>query len=200
MGSYAEFICLKEDALIAPKPANLTYEEAAAVPYGGLLAAWSLRKASIQPGQKVLVYGASGAVGTAAVQLARHFGAQVTGVCGTANQEMVQALGAETVIDYTKEDFTTRPERYDLVFNAVGKRKARLHCEGALTPGGKHLTVDDGLAKLKKEDLGLLKDLVEAGTFKPVIDRTYALEDIVEAHRYVDLGHKKGNVVVSVGA
>lgn len=198
MRCYAEYICLKEDSLIAAKPVNVTYEEAAAVPYGGLLALCFLRKAGIQRGQKVLIYGASGANGTAAVQLARHFGAKVNGVCSTANLEMVKSLGAETVIDYTNEDFTTRPERYDLVFNAVGRRKVRLECKGALTSGGKHITVDDGLAKLQKEDLLLLKELVEAGEFKPVIDRSYPLEQMVEAHRYVDQGHKKGNVVISV--
>jgi NADPH:quinone reductase-like Zn-dependent oxidoreductase len=199
MGCYAQYVCLAETAKMAAKPTNLTYEEAAAVPYGGLLALCFFRKAQVQPGQRVLIYGASGSVGTAAVQLARYFGADVTGVCSTANVEMVESIGASTVIDYTKEDFTTRPERYDLVFNAVGKRKARLRCDGALTPGGKHITVDDGLAKLHIEDLVLLKELVEAGTFKPVIDRTYGLEQMVEAHLYVDMGHKKGNVVISVG-
>ena len=200
MGSYADYICLPESALMAPKPSNVSYGEAAAVPYGGMLALCFIRKAKLQRGQRVLVYGASGSVGTAAVQLARHFGAAVTGVCSAANLEMVKALGAETVVDYTSEDFTTRPERYDLVFNAVGKRKATLQCEGALTPGGKHMTVDDGLAKLRMEDLVLLKELVEAGSFKPVIDRTYSLEEMVEAHRYVEKGHKKGNVVISVAA
>lgn len=133
------------------------------------------------------------------MQLARHFGADVTGVCSSANLEMVKSLGAESVVDYTREDFRARPERYDLIFNAVGTRKARLQCEGALTPGGKYITVDDGLAKLRMEDLVLLKELAETGSFKPVIDRTYPLAQIIEAHIYVDRGHKKGNVVISVG-
>lgn len=198
-GTYAEYTCLPEDTLMAPKPSNVTYEEAAAITYGGMLALYFLRKGNVQPGQSVLVYGASGAVGTSAVQLARHFGAQVTGVCSTANLQLVTSLGANQVVDYTKEDFTDRGELYDLIFNAVGKRKAKLQCEKALTPDGKHITVDDGHPKLENEDLILLKGLVEAGEIQPVIDRRYPLERIVEAHRYVDEGHKKGNVVITVG-
>ena len=199
-GAYAEFTCLPERALIGFKPSNVTHEEAAAVPYGGLLAMHSLRKAQVQSGQRILIYGASGAIGTAAVQLARHFGADVDAVCGSANLELVKSLGATTVIDYTKEDFTRRGELYDLVFNAVGKAKARLQPQGALKPNGRHVTVDDGLARQRVEDLHLLKELVEAGKLKPVIDRSYPLEQIAEAHRYVDQGHKKGNVVIAVAA
>jgi NADPH:quinone reductase-like Zn-dependent oxidoreductase len=199
-GAYAEYTCLPDKALIGFKPSNITHHEAAAIPYGGLLAMHFLRKAQIQKEQRVLVYGASGAIGTAAVQLARHFGADVDAVCGTANLELAKSLGATTVIDYTKEDFTRRGERYDLVFNAVGKGKARLQPEAALKPNGRHVTVDDGLARTRVEDLHLLKELVEAGKLKPVIDRSYPLEEIVEAHRYVDQGHKKGNVVIDVAA
>jgi NADPH:quinone reductase-like Zn-dependent oxidoreductase len=197
-GAYAEYICLPETAVIAPKPQNLTFEQAAAIPYGGLIALHFLRKGNIQSGQKVLIYGASGAIGSAAVQLARYFGADVTGVCSTANLAWVQALGTETVIDYTQEDFTDRAERYDLILNAVGKRKAQLSCQGSLTPQGKHITVDDGSPETHVEGLLFLNEVIEAGQLKPVIDRCYALDDIVEAHRYVDLGHKKGNVVITV--
>jgi NADPH:quinone reductase-like Zn-dependent oxidoreductase len=197
-GAYAEYTCLPESVVIAPKPQNLTFEEAAAIPYGGLIALHFLRKGKVEPGQKVLIYGASGAIGSAAVQLARHLGADVTGVCSTANLAWVQGLGAETVIDYTQEDFTDRGERYDLILNAVGKRKAQLSCQGSLTPQGKHLTVDDGSPEIRAEGLLFLNEVVEAGKLKPVIDRCYPLEQIVEAHRYVDLGHKKGNVVITV--
>jgi len=198
IGTYTEYMCLPEDYIIAIKPLNITYEEAAAIPYGGLLALHFLKKANIQRGQKVLIYGASGAIGTVAVQIAKYFGATVTGVCSTTNLELVKSLGADAVIDYTQEDFTKNGERYDFIFNAVGKRKAQLQCENSLTPNGKHMTVDDSLPTPKLEDLNLLKQLAETGQLKAVIDRCYPLEQMVEAHTYVDQGHKKGNVVITI--
>jgi NADPH:quinone reductase-like Zn-dependent oxidoreductase len=200
-GTYAQYVCWPEDGLLATRPANLTDEEAAAIPYGGLLALHFLRRAGVRAGQRVLVYGASGAVGTSAVQLARHLGAQVTGVCSTANMDLVASLGATTVIDYTREDFTDRAERYDLVLDAVGKRKSAAglrRCGQVRAPGGACVSVDDGTPKLRREDLVLLGELATEGEIRPVIDRRYPLDDIVEAHRYVDNGHKRGNVVVAM--
>jgi NADPH:quinone reductase-like Zn-dependent oxidoreductase len=201
-GAYAEQVCWPQDTALVERPVNLTYEEAAAIPFGGLLALHYLRKANIQSGQRALIYGASGAVGTSAVQLARHFGAEVTGVCGATNLELVKSLGAATVIDYTQEDFTKRGQTYDVIFDAVGKRRsatALQHSGKNLTPHGIRLSVSDGSPKLLTTDLLLLKQLAEAGTLRPVIDRRYPLAQIVEAHRYVDSGHKRGNVVVTVG-
>ena len=200
-GTYAQYVCWPEDGLLATRPASLTDEEAAAIPYGGLLALHFLHKVGVRAGQRVLVYGASGAVGTSAVQLARHFGAQVTGVCSTANVDLVASLGATTVIDYTSEDFTDKAAGYDLIFDAVGKRKsaaALRGCRQVLAPGGARVSVDDGTPNLRREDLVLLGELATKGEIGPVIDRAYALDDIVVAHRYVDKGHKRGNVVITV--
>jgi NADPH:quinone reductase-like Zn-dependent oxidoreductase len=200
-GAYAQYTCLRESSTVAIAPANLTHEEAAAIPYGGLLALHYLRKGRLRDGAAVLVYGASGGVGTSAVQLARHFGARVTGVCGSSNVELVRSLGAGSVVDYTTTSTLDPGQRFDLVLDAVGKRKSsalKESARAALKPGGRYISVDDGTPDLPASDLEYLTELVEAGSIKPVIDRRYALEDIVEAHRYVEQEHKRGNVVISV--
>jgi NADPH:quinone reductase-like Zn-dependent oxidoreductase len=217
-GGYAEYICLPEDGTIALKPSNLTYEEAAALPVGARTALHYLRKADVQPCQKVLVYGASGSVGSYAVQLAAHLGADVTGVCSARNLELVRSLGAERVIDYTTEDFTKDGAIYDVVFVAVDKGSFDT-CLKVLKPGGIYLNVTVPLPSprmlWKSRAAGVrmalgenptagpdlliaVRDLAEAGHLRPVIDRCYPLDDIVEAHRYVDRGHKRGNVAITV--
>ena len=200
-GAYAEKVCWPVSTALALRPANLTYEEAAALPYGGLIASFFMRRLKVGQRQRVLIYGASGAIGTSAVQLAKHLGAEVTGVCSTINVELVESLGATAVIDYTKEDFTQGVQKYDVVFDAVGKRKsarAMANSAAVLTPGGVSMSVDDAFPRTKKTDLLLIKQLAEEGAFCPVIDRRYTLDEIVEAHRYVDEGHKKGNVIVTI--
>jgi NADPH:quinone reductase-like Zn-dependent oxidoreductase len=201
-GTYAEYKCLSENGLLALKPSNVSYEEAAAVPYGAGKALYFLKKGNIRRGQKILIYGASGAIGTAAVQLARqHFEADVTGVCSTRNLELVTSLGADHVIDYTTQDAANLGERYDLILDAVGERKSsafKTQCQQALAPNGRYISIDDGSPKDDLDDLLLIRNLLEAGKFKAVIDRCYPLDQIVEAHRYVDTGHKRGNVIITM--
>ena len=217
LGAHAEYICMPEES-VAIKPANLNYEETAAVVQGALTALYFLRKGNIQKGQKVLIFGASGGIGIYAVQLAKYFGAEVTGVCSTPKSELVKSLGANEVIDYTKEDFTKNAQTYDLIFDTVGKSPVSRSLR-SLGEKGLYILATFGLTMLIRalwltrkgnkraifgvleesaEDLNFLKKLIEAGEIKPVIDRSYPFEQIAEAHRYVETGHKKGSVVITI--
>ena len=218
MGCYAEYKCLSQDGAVALKPDNLTYDEAAAMSFGGTTALDFFKRGKLQSGEKVLVNGASGSVGTAAVQLAKHFGADVTGVCSTANVELVKSLGADRVIDYTKDDFTKDRQTYDIIVDTVGTAPFS-RSNGSLKAGGRLLMVLGGLPDMlqipwvamtsskrviagpaaeRAEDLRFLADLAESGEFKPIIDRRYPFDRIVEAHSYVDTGRKKGNVIITM--
>src|SRR5437773_7484289 len=218
-GTHAEFICMQESAPLAHKPAGMSFEEAAAVCDGVVLALMCLRGADVRQGQRILIYGASGSIGTAGVQLAKYFGADVTAVCGTKNLELVRSLGADSVIDYTRQDFTGNGEKYDFIFDAVGMHSF-WRCRGSLKPGGIYVPTD-GIGNLflamwtskigdrkvlfpipryTKKDVLFLKELIEAGKYRAVIDRRYPLEDVVEATKYVETRQKTGNVVLTVGA
>jgi len=219
MGAYAEYVCMPEDGVVTHKPGNMSYEEAATVPYGSLFALDLLRKVAIQPGQKVLINGASGGMGAYAVQLAKHYGAEVTGVCGTPRLEFVKALGADQVIDYTRQDFTQNGAHYDLIFDVLG-RSSFGRAKKVLKPNGRVLYASFKLKKLfqmlwtarfgskkvicamgseKLDNLNTIKELVEAGTIKTLVDRCYPMAQAAEAHRYVEEGHKRGQVVITMG-
>jgi len=221
-GAHAEFTCIRESAPLAHKPAGMSFEEAAAVCDGMNVALACLRRADLRQGRSILIYGASGSIGTAAVQLARYFGADVTAVCNTKNVELVRSLGADRVVDYMQEDFTKNDETYDVIFDAVGKHSFR-RCRGAVKPGGIYITTDPGflwhvpilalltrrigdkkvtlgIGKYTKQNVVLLKELIEAGKYRAVIDRRYPLADVVEATKYVETGQKTGNVVLTVNA
>jgi NADPH:quinone reductase-like Zn-dependent oxidoreductase len=205
LGAYAEYKCMKETdsthGCLAIKPNNISYEEATTAAYGGLLAFQYVEKGNIQRGQKVLIYGASGTSGTMAVQLANYLGAKVTGVCSSTNLELVKSLGAEAVIDYTKVDTLDPGVQYDFILDAVGKiktSKLKVACKKALAPKGKYVSIDDGNLMLDSKRLASIKELVEAGHIKPIIDKCFRFEEIVEAHRYVGKGHKKGGVAISI--
>jgi NADPH:quinone reductase-like Zn-dependent oxidoreductase len=200
-GFYAEYMCLPEDWNLTHKPANMSFVEAAALPYGAYLAQHVIRKADLKANQKVLIYGASGSIGTMAIQFAKQAGVEVTAVCSSRNFDLVQSLGADKVIDYTHADAVSQLETYDWVLDTVGNTKTSALKEAsktALTPAGKYFSVDEGTPKTTREDLVMFKESAEGGKLKPVIDRCYPLEEMVQAHKYVEAGHKKGNVVISV--
>jgi NADPH:quinone reductase-like Zn-dependent oxidoreductase len=197
MGAHAEYITWPEGKLIINKPHNITPEQAAALSFGGTTALCFLRKAKIQKGQTILINGASGAVGSSAVQIAKYFGAIVTGVCGSSNIELVKSIGADYIVDYTKENIGNGKMQYDIIFDAVGKTSKDI-CKKILKSNGKYITVLSGIAIARQEDLNLLKELVEQNKYKVIIDKCYNLDEIIEAYRYVETGHKKGNVIIKL--
>jgi NADPH:quinone reductase-like Zn-dependent oxidoreductase len=197
MGAHAEYLVCPEGKLIIDKPNGMTPEQAAALSFGGTTALCFLGKVNIQKGQTVLINGASGAVGSSAVQIAKYFGAIVTGVCGTNNIELVKSIGADYVVDYTRETLGNGSTQYDVIFDAVGKTSKDI-CKNILKPGGKYITVLSGIAMGKQEDLNFLKNLVEQNNYTVIVDKCYKLNEIVEAYRYVETGHKKGNVVIKL--
>ncbi|MDG5788839.1 NAD(P)-dependent alcohol dehydrogenase [Evansella sp. AB-P1] len=217
-GAYAEYLCVPEKGIVTIKPSNLSYEEASTIPYGAIMALNLLRKVNVQPGQKILINGASGGIGSAAVQLAKYFGAEVTGICSTPRLKLVESLGADKVIDYTKEDFTKNGETYDLIFDILGK-SSFARCKQSLRKNGRYLLasfktkqlsqmlwtyvfsnkkVICALALEKNDDLIFIKELIEVGKFKTVIDKCYPLENTADAHSYVKNGNKRGNVVITI--
>lgn len=196
-GANAEYVSIPENGVVALKPTSISHEEAAAIPFGALTALFYLRKANIQQGQKVLINGASGSVGTFAVQLAKYFGAEITGVCSSKNFELVKSLGADKVIDYKQEDFTEREEQYDIIFDVAGKSSLS-DCQKVLAPNGSFISTKKGLAKESTDDFNFLKDLIEKGRLKVVIDKTFPLEQIAEAHRYAETGQKSGNLAITI--
>lgn len=198
-GANAEYVCVPEmwkQGVATTKPTKLSFEQSAALPVGGMTALYLLKKANIQPGQKVLINGASGSVGSYAVQLAKYFGAEVTAVCSGKHISLVQSLGADKVVDYTKQDFVSSDAKYDVIFDAVGKI-SKSHAKSALKDSGTYLSIKS-LTKESADNLTVLKELADKGVLKPVIDKTYSLEQTADAHRYVEQGHKAGNVVISI--
>ncbi|WP_027086508.1 NAD(P)-dependent alcohol dehydrogenase [Cohnella panacarvi] len=205
MGCYAQYKCMRESdsmrGCLSHKPANISFEEATAAAYGGLLALQRVEEGKIQRGHKVLIYGASGTSGTMAVQLAKYYGAEVTAVCGTRNMELVKGLGADKVIDYTNDEDARAIDRYDLMLDTAGKAKSsriKELCRQALNPTGQSISIDDGKLELKSERLAKLSALIEAGSIKPVIDRIYPMDRIAEAHEYVEQGRKRGGVAITI--
>lgn len=202
-GTYAQYICIPDDWMIVTTPTNITYEVAAAIPYGGEIAMYFLKKGNIEKRKSVLIIGASGTIGTTAVQLAKYYGAKVTGVCSSANLELIKSIGADAVIDYTKEKYSVHNEQYDLILDTVplhvaDRKSIKAQAKEVLAPGGKFISIDKGSPVPNMEELILLRDLAKAGTYKPVIGKTYSLEQMVDAHTYVETGHKRGNVIITV--
>lgn len=217
-GAYAEYLCFSENETIELKPGNISHKEAAVIPFGATTALHFIKKANIKHGQKILIYGASGAVGTAAVQLAKYYGAEVTGVCGSSNVDLLKSIGVDKVIDYTKEDFAKKPDKYDVIFDSVNKISLSDSLK-VLNTGGLLILSAAGISEMikgffistlsskkvltgvishTKEDISFLRSLIELGKLRSVVDRTYTLEQIVDAHEYVEKGHKKGNVAVTI--